>query len=104
MRIWNDDVKMHSSISIMESHWACREIVSMGHGIVPDLLRGLNYDIFHLCNIALHKILGFYPIKSENAGIVDKMRDDWHEWADGNQDFWDWRIASYRHTKGDENE
>lgn len=58
-------------------------IIDMGFPVVPYLLEDLktnNVDwIF-----ALRKIIGSHPIREENYGIFNAMKNDWLTWAKSN--------------------
>lgn len=76
---WIKSVGIHSNPSILYEDQNYKSIINMGKEIIPYLINDLKSpdgDWFE----ALYKITGIDPVKSENNGFVDKMRQDWINW------------------------
>jgi hypothetical protein len=80
---WKSDILFVSSGSIIISNSAYKDIIGFGPIAVPWIIRELKKNNDHWF-YALEKITGENPIKEENIGRVDEMRNDWIDWASKN--------------------
>ncbi|MBI9039083.1 MAG: hypothetical protein JEY97_13190 [Bacteroidales bacterium] len=80
---WKSDTLFVSSSTVMISNSAYKEIISLGSLAIPWIIRELQKANDHWF-FALEKITGENPIKTENIGKVEKMKEDWIEWASKN--------------------
>jgi hypothetical protein len=84
---WRKAVAHHSSTSVRNNHPAYREIINMGPGVVPSLLRDLEENHTHwFC--ALREITGADVIPESAAGNVAQMVEAWLRWARANGYQW----------------
>jgi hypothetical protein len=82
----NEETLFTSSINEMENNELYKEIIAMGEEILPYLLIDLrrnDFSIWHF--LALRTITGISPVKEENKGYVEKMKEDWLEWFRRNE-------------------
>lgn len=77
---WRHDVRAVSAVEKMAMHTCYQKIISMGWDAVPLILRELQREPDHWF-WALHVITGENPVKSEDAGDIDKMAKAWIEWG-----------------------
>lgn len=77
---WKSDTKFISSGTYLISNQAYQEIISFGRKAVPWIIKDLQKTNDHWF-FALAQITGENPIKNENIGNVEKMSEDWLEWA-----------------------
>lgn len=70
-----------SSVDDMKKHSLYSSIVDMGIHVVPSILEFINSDPSVIWISILHDITGANPIKEKNRGYVDRMCEDWQEWA-----------------------
>jgi hypothetical protein len=85
---WYRAVGHHSSSSVLHSHLAYQEIISMGPEVVPLLLRDLE-DNHSRWYYALHAITGANPVPPEDRGRSAKVREAWLRW--GRENGYRWR-------------
>ena len=84
---WQQAVAYQSSSTVRNSHPAYREIISLGAGVVPWLLRDLQENQTHwFC--ALREITGADPIPESAAGNIPHMVEAWLRWAKDNKYQW----------------
>jgi hypothetical protein len=79
IRIWEYQNAGVSSSTVILSHPALSEIITMGTEAIPLLLKAL-HENFHLA-YALHRITGEWPVKQEYAGNSGKIIESWMKWA-----------------------
>lgn len=79
-RRWREDTCMLSSTTKIIEHPAYQEIIRMGPVAVPLILQDLLARPDHWF-YALQEITGDNPLSAENAGNMQKMRDDWLAWG-----------------------
>lgn len=77
---WKEEVLFFSSGSKIISNSAYIDIIGFGPIAVPWIIRELKRNKDHWF-YALEKITGENPIKEENIGRIDEMRNDWIDWA-----------------------
>lgn len=77
---WHAAVGHHSSTAVRLNHPAYREIVALGPGVVPYLLRDMETKHTHWF-AALREITGVNPVPEAAAGNVGAMVDAWTDWA-----------------------
>ena len=80
---WKEEILFVSSGSKIISNSAYRDIIDFGPIAVPWIIRELKKNNDHWF-YALEKITGENPIKEENIGRVEEMRNDWIDWASNN--------------------
>jgi hypothetical protein len=77
---WDNATAHLSSMSEASRHPAYQQIICMGEGVVPLLLRDLGATHRHWF-IALKEITKANPISSADAGKIPRMVDAWLGWA-----------------------
>jgi len=77
---WKRETRSLSLMSDIVAHPAYRQIVEMGLDAVPFLLNDLQQESSFWFS-ALREITGENPIKSEDKGRVEKMRQAWLDWG-----------------------
>jgi hypothetical protein len=80
---WEKATGHLSSMKAASEHPAYQEIISLGHDVVPYLLRDLKETERHWF-IALATITGANPIPSSLAGNIPKMIEAWLQWGKEN--------------------
>jgi hypothetical protein len=80
---WKRDTRYLSSATQMAAHPAYREIVAMGRAALPLILADLRREP-HFWFSALREITGEDPVRAEDRGKVEKMRDAWLRWGEAN--------------------
>jgi hypothetical protein len=75
---WMKETMFHSAPNIIYSNKHYLKILSFGKNVVPFIIKDYFSEDFNQdwC-WALNKILGVDPVKKENWGYVEKMRNDW---------------------------
>lgn len=77
--VWKEETQFLSSTSEITSHWAYQRIIAMGSLVVPLILKDLKKES-NQWYAALTALTGENPIKEEDAGRIEKMRDAWLQW------------------------
>jgi hypothetical protein len=77
---WREETRVLSSMTEMVQHPAYQEIIRMGWDAVPLLLRELK-DRPHHWFWALKEITGEDPVRPEDRGDLQKMREAWLCWS-----------------------
>ena len=77
--LW-EETAYHSDMSVMHTHWANQEIISMGMDVVPIILRDLMKKP-QWWMYTLTEITGENPCPERHAGILNEMTNDWLEWG-----------------------
>lgn len=77
---WKEDTLFVSSGSVIVSNSSYREIIELGDIAIPWIIEDLKETNAHWF-FALEKITGQNPIKKENIGDIDMMKEDWIEWS-----------------------
>src|SRR5438552_3179740 len=85
--IWLDETAYLSSASKIINHPAFQEIIRMGQGVVPFMLRDLE-ERPRLWVWALPDITGANPVPPSDAGNIAKMSEAWLRWARENGQQW----------------
>ena len=80
---WKEETLFISSGTILISNSAYKSIIHMGSYTIPWIFREMKRDDDHWF-YALEKITGINPIKPENVGMIEKMKEDWFDWASKN--------------------
>ena len=80
---WKEETLFVSSGTIMISNSAYKSIIHMGSLTIPWIFREMKKNDDHWF-FALEKITGNNPIKPEHIGIIEKMKEDWFDWASKN--------------------
>ncbi len=84
---WHKAVAHQSSTTVRNNHPAYQEIISMGPGVVPLLLRDLEENHTHWF-AALRQITGASPVPEPAAGNIPLMAEAWLSWAKDNGYQW----------------
>jgi len=80
---WKEETLFVSSGTLLISNSAYKSIIHMGRLTIPWIFREMKKNDDHWF-YALEKITGTNPIKPENVGIIEKMKEDWFNWASQN--------------------
>jgi len=80
---WKEETLFVSSGTLLISNSAYKSIIQMGSLTIPWIFREMKRNDDHWF-FALEKITGINPIKPENVGIIEKMKEDWFDWASQN--------------------
>lgn len=80
LRHWKADVMSLSSATEMAMHPAYQQIIGLGHGAVPLLLRELEREPDHWF-WALRAITGVDPVEPTQRGRVKEMAEAWLRWG-----------------------
>ena len=78
--VWNAETAYLSSYSEIVEHPAFREIIRLGHAVVPLMLRDLE-ERPRLWVWAFPEITGVNPIPPDQAGNIANMSDAWLRWG-----------------------
>lgn len=81
--LWFEETKYSSNIFLTANHPANLTLVKLGYQIIPFIIEDLKNNSSHWF-ITLSQITGINPIKSENRGNIEQMKNDWIEWAKEN--------------------
>ncbi len=84
---WERDTAHFSSIRRRARHPAFQEIVAMGTGAIPLLLRALMARSAHYSAV-LHAITGASPTPREDWGKMDRVAQAWLRWGHENGYSW----------------
>jgi hypothetical protein len=84
---WSEDTRLMSSLREIVGHSAYQEIIAMGTRAIPLILRDLERQPKHW-GPALRAITGASPVPKEHAGMVEKIAEDWLQWAKENGYAW----------------
>lgn len=77
--MWLDETKF-SSHMVDDSNESYKKIIEMGKKTLPWILNDMKNNHHHWF-VALNLITGENPINPEHAGYMQKMIEDWLEWA-----------------------
>jgi hypothetical protein len=77
---WLADTYALSSFPRIVGHPAFREIIQLGHAVVPLMLRDL-VERPRLWVWALPEITGENPVPPEDAGSIARMSEAWLRWG-----------------------
>lgn len=77
---WKDETSAYSSVGRMIMHPAYLEIISHGEKMIPYILRDLEQRRGHWF-VALKILAKGSPVKSEDAGNIQKMTEAWLAWG-----------------------
>ncbi len=77
---WKIETLFSSSGTDIISNSAYQNIIELGLMAVPWIIREMKKSDEHWF-YALEKITGENPIKEENIGKIDEMKNDWINWA-----------------------
>lgn len=80
---WKSETLYFSSSSHIFNNSAYLEIIGLGKKSIPWIIRELKKTNDHWF-YALKKITGKNPVNPEHYGIINKMKEDWIEWAKNN--------------------
>jgi hypothetical protein len=79
---WISDTSIMSSVSMMEQHPCCSELIALGEQSLPFIFEDLKEGEFpHHCFILLSKITKTSPVREEHRGYVSLMASDWLKWG-----------------------
>jgi len=78
--IWKRERGPYSSSARLAEHPAYQQIIAMGQGVIPLLLRELQSQPDHWFR-ALHAITGADPVSAKSRGNVKEMADAWLDWG-----------------------
>ena len=79
-RIWKDETRFLSSIKDICTHSSYQRIIGMGPKVLPYILKELHHETNHWF-WALKSISDEDPIRPENKGKVERMKEDWLRWG-----------------------
>jgi hypothetical protein len=85
--VWLAETAYVSSSSDLVSHPAFEEIVGMGPGVIPLLLRELENRTGHW-HRALRRITGTDPVLPADRGDIEKAAQTWLHW--GKEQGYEW--------------
>jgi hypothetical protein len=85
--IWTAETGYLSSYTDIVEHPAFREIIRLGSGVVPLMLRDLE-ERPRLWVWALPEITGTNPVPPEVGGNIAKMSEAWLRWGRANSHRW----------------
>src|SRR5258708_35432536 len=85
--VWHRDTDYLSSMEEADNHPAYQEIIRLGPGVVPLLLRAPADNHTHWFT-ALEAITGARPLSAAMAGDIPHMAEAWLRWAKDNG--WQW--------------
>jgi hypothetical protein len=77
---WREETALTSSITEMVMHPAYQRIIGMGRSALPLILHELHRESGHWF-WALRAITGEDPVRSEDAGDIERMSEAWLELA-----------------------
>jgi len=77
---WIAEVGHHSSTTVLRNHPAFQEIVCLGEGVVPLMLRDLG-ERPRLWVWALPEITGADPVPPTDRGNIARMSEAWLRWG-----------------------
>ncbi len=77
---WRNETRFLSAVDDIAMHPAYQRIIGMGQKAVPLILRELQDRLDHWF-WALESITGESPVPPEDAGRMQRMRDEWLEWG-----------------------
>ena len=77
---WRAETRVMSSVEDMSTHFAYQQIIGMGPGVVPLILRELEREPEHWF-WALRAITGQNPVRPESRGRLDAMTSAWLAWG-----------------------
>lgn len=82
---WKEETVFLSSITEISNHHAYQEIIGLGKDVLPFIFNDLcnSQEVNHWF-WALNAITGENPVKIEERGIVEKMKQAWISWGDNN--------------------
>jgi len=75
-RRWRAETAPLSSVLLIVTHPDYQRIIGMGPRVLPFILRDLERELAHWF-WALRAITGEDPVRAEDAGDMEKMRDAW---------------------------
>jgi ribosomal protein L5 len=75
---WQEETGFQSTSEMFQNK-NYQNIIKLGKSAVPYIIGKLRKNPEHLF-VALHKITGINPVKSENRGKIDQMANDWIMW------------------------
>ena len=77
---WVEDILFVSSGNEIISNGAYKKIITKGVTVLPWIFRDLAKSSNHWF-FALEQITGENPINPNNVGEIEKMKNDWLQWA-----------------------
>jgi hypothetical protein len=80
---WNKEIKYQSSTDAITNNAFFKKIIALGSEVIPYIIEALR-DMPSFLIIALYKITGVNPIKSDHRGKIKEMTRDWIEWWEKN--------------------
>ena len=80
---WKQANPFTSSITEIATHPAYQEIIGMGPIVIPLIFKTLQIEVDHWF-WALKAITGEDPVKPEERGDLEKMRNSWLKWGKEN--------------------
>lgn len=86
-RAWTEETRYLSSLTAITAHPAYRQIIRLGHAVVPLILREMAARPAHWF-AALSEITGVDPVRPEDYGDVPAMMKSWLDWAEQNNIDW----------------
>lgn len=81
---WISEVGYQSNPAILYDNSNYRNIINIGKKIVPFLIKDLNENNGDWLS-ALTDILGVNPVRKENEGNWDMMKEDWNKYLSENE-------------------
>jgi hypothetical protein len=80
---WNKEIKYQSSTDAITNNAFFKKIIDLGSEVIPYIIEVLR-DTPSFLIIALCKITGVNPVKSDHCGQIKEMTRDWIEWWEKN--------------------
>lgn len=81
LRSWREQTAYESSSTAITGHHAYQELMALGPGALPFLLRDLSQTRDGHLSKALTTITGAHPVPPDDRGNVRKVADAWLRWA-----------------------
>jgi hypothetical protein len=78
---WRDDTGPLSSVHAVVGHPGYQQIIGMGKPVLPLIMEDLRKS-GDLWFSALYAITGENPIRTEDRGNIERMRDTWLKWGE----------------------
>jgi hypothetical protein len=79
---WVCDTEKFSSVSELEIHPCCAELIALGEASLPFIFEDLRQGEFpHHSFILLSKITKESPVREEHRGYTSLMASDWLRWG-----------------------
>lgn len=79
---WMENTKYSSTIREIVADENYHKIIDLGFSVVPYIFKELdNENLRRRWISALYKMTGANPVKTDHAGNIDAITQDWIEWG-----------------------